>query len=803
MKDTLLDQSKKALEWDRLLEAAASHAKSTLGADRCRRMALSKDLAQAREWLEATSQMAALREIPEPLPSLSFPDVHETLLRAEKGGALEGVELRDCSVVLTLAIEIGKLLARHVARAPLLYDLAEPLRLWSEAEGLKRKIDEAVDADGSIKDSATPDLRRLTRHAHDLKQTMRDRLETILHSKRYTELLQEHFFAEREGRYVVPIKAEMRGRVPGIVHDVSASGATVFLEPRELVDLNNAIKVADLEVEREVRRILRELSAELAKEIEPFRRALDVLAELDCIEAKAAFSHQIGAHPVRLNDQGHVDLKRARHPLLVLTKERVVANDIRCESSVKVLVISGPNTGGKTVTLKIMGLFALMVRAGLHLPCEPESEMALFQEVFADIGDAQDLSKDLSSFSAHMTKMIQLLGEAVEPSRTAPADGSSVTSLVLLDEPVTSTDPSEGAALAQALLIRFAELGIKVVATTHYNELKALAHTRPGFANASVEFDVPTLSPTYRLFLGMPGGSSAIEIAGRLGMDPTLLQAARRILETEDQAVEVMLADLQETQVRLSRELEQSRAARQEAEKLQAEAKALLARLESTEREERRSIKKKLMDELLRARVEIQATLDSLKQERTAAKAKEAKQRLAELEQATRRELESSGEPIPTERLQVGDRVELLTLGTVGTLLEAPAGKKRVRVRVGEGEVSVAVAQLVGRVISPSEKSDRPISGRRQVSPVAPDREVEEVLDLRGQTADEALDHLIARLDQAMAAGGPRLRIIHGHGTGRLKAVLREYLKGSPYVATFRPGHQSEGGDGVTIVELK
>jgi DNA mismatch repair protein MutS2 len=569
------------------------------------------------------------------------------------------------------------------------------------------------------------------------------------------------------------------------------------------VDLNNAIKVADLEVEREVRRILRELSAEVAKESEPFGRALDVLAELDCLAAKAAFSHQINAHPVRLNDQGHVDLKRARHPLLVLTKDRVVANDIRCEASVMVLVISGPNTGGKTVTLKIMGLFALMVRAGLHLPCEPESEMALFQEVFADIGDAQDLSKDLSSFSAHMTKMIQLLGEAGEPSRTAPAEGGSITSLVLLDEPVTSTDPSEGAALAQALLIRFAELGIKVVATTHYNELKALAHTRPGFANASVEFDVPTLSPTYRLLLGMPGGSSAIEIAGRLGMDPALLQAARRILETEDQALEVMLADLQETRLHLSRELEQAGAARRDAENLQAEAQALLARLESTEREERRSIKKKLMDELLRARAEIQGTLESLKQERTAAKAKEAKQRLAELAQTTRRELEPADEPIPTERLQVGDRVEILTLGTVGTLLESPVGKKRVRLRVGEGEVSVAVAQLAGRAISPGEQSDQPISGRRQVSPIAPDREVEEVLDVRGQTADEALDHLIARLDQAMVAGGPRLRIIHGHGTGRLKAVLREYLKGSPYVASFRPGHQSEGGDGVTIVELK
>jgi DNA mismatch repair protein MutS2 len=804
MKDTLLDQGKKALEWDRLLEIVASHAKSSLGADRCRRMTLSPELEQAQERLAATSQMAAFREPPDSFPSLSFPDIHEPLLRAEKGAPMEAVELRDCSSVLTLVIEVTKFLDHHVARAPVLYDLGEPLRLWLEAKGLKRKIDDAIDVDGSIRESATPDLRRLTRHAHDLKQNMRDRLETILQSKRYSELLQESFFAQREGRYVVPIKAEMRGRLPGIVHDISASGATVFLEPRELVDLNNAIKVADLEVEREVRRILRELSAAVAKEVGPFRRALDVLAELDCIAAKASFSHQIGAHPVQLNDRGHVDLKQARHPLLVLVKEGVVANDIRCDASVKVLVISGPNTGGKTVTLKIVGLFALMVQAGLHLPCEPESDMALFPEVFADIGDAQDLSKDLSSFSAHMTKMIQLLGEAGVPSRAGSAEGAPVTSLVLLDEPVTSTDPSEGAALAQALLIRFAELGIKVVATTHYNELKALAHTRRGFANASVEFDVATLSPTYRLLMGRPGGSSAIEIAGRLGMEPSLLQEARRILESEDQAVEIMLADLQKTQVRLSRELEQAQAARQEAEKSQAEAKAVRMRLETTEREERRSIKKKLMDELLRARADIQATLDSLKRERTVAKAKESKQRLANLGQATRLQMEPEKESIPMERLQAGDHVELITLGVTGTLLEAPTGKKRVRVRVGEGEVSVPVAQVVGRVICAEEEKKRQTpSVGRQVSLTSQNRDIAEVLDVRGQAADEALDHLIAQLDQGVLAGVPMLRVIHGHGTGRLKSVLRDYLKESPYVASFRPGHQSEGGDGVTIVELK
>jgi DNA mismatch repair protein MutS2 len=802
---SLFEQAKNVLEWDRLLEALARHARSSMGVHRCRALPLASELRAARTRLQETAELLSLQETDDSFPAAAFPDVREPLARASKGAPMEAHELRDCSIVLGLVDEVVRFIGRHRNRAPALHELAKPLESFPQVGHIKREIDWAIEPDGSIRESASPELRRLTHHAHDLKQRMRQRLEQILHSKRYAEVLQETYFAQREGRYVVPVKAEMRGKIPGIVHDVSASGATVFLEPRELVELNNAIKVADLEVDREVRRILRELSAMVAEHADAMLGAMEVLAELDCVTAKAALSRQLRAQPVALNECGRIRLKQARHPLLALAKDRVVANDILLDGQVRVLVISGPNTGGKTVTLKMLGLFALMVRAGLLLPCAPDSEMAFFPEIYADIGDAQDLAKDLSSFSAHMTQMIRLLNHA---TTVTAMDGASQTprALVLLDEPVTSTDPAEGAALAEALLVRLAQLGMKVVATTHYNALKALAQSRPDFANASVEFDVGTLSPTYRLLMGMPGGSSAFDIAGRLGMEESILEDARRFLKGDERALEDLLTHLQEHQRRLAVEADRASQARAEAERASQEAAEILARLRETERDERKGIKRKLTDELLRARAEVQAILDDLRRERTAQRAKEAKRRLAELEERERARPAAQSDPVPVEQLHAGDRVALLSIGTTGVLLESPLGKKRVRVKVGDGEVSVPVSGLAG--LNPSSTEELARGKRaRTTNPLGatayPARDMPAALDVRGKAADEALDLLIAGLDRAALRGESLLKVIHGHGTGRLKAALREYLKESPYVASFRSGERAEGGDGVTIVELR
>jgi DNA mismatch repair protein MutS2 len=671
---------------------------------------------------------------------------------------------------------------------------------------VKTALDLAIHPDGSIKESATSELRRLTHQAQALKQQMRHQVDQILHSRRYEDILQEQYFAQREGRYVIPVKADMRGRVQGIVHDVSASGATVFFEPRELVELNNSIKVADLEIGREVRRILRELSSLIAVQSEVALAGLDALAELDGIAARALFGRQLKACPVGLNEEGRVRLLQARHPLLQLSKEQVVANDILLDESTHVLVISGPNTGGKTVTLKIVGLFALMVRAGLHLPCDAESEMAIFPDIYADIGDSQDLARDLSSFSAHMTQMIQLLDETDRRRRGEAKNTASRQWLVLLDEPVTSTDPTEGAALAEALLCRLATLRMKVVVTTHYGSLKTLAHTMPGFANAAVEFDVATLSPTYRLFMGVPGGSSALEIAGRLGMDRELLDEARLKLHKDERVMETMLHDLQVTQRQLTDDLARAIAARREAEQAEQRVKAQLAYLEDTEREAQKGLKRKLSEQFSRARAEVQATVDAVKGEQKLIKAKAAKQRLFELEAQTKAELAPASLPVPLEHLGVGDQVEIGGLGMTGTLLEVPQGKKRVRVKVGEGEVLATVANLIGlaRVpAAPSLPASSSSSPRRFSSSGGLGLDEQTAVDVRGKAADEALDDVIAALDRATLASAPFLRIIHGHGTGKLKASLRDYLKDSPYVAEFRAGDRAEGGDGVTIATLR
>ena len=772
-----------------------------MGREWCRTLPLAPSLEEARLNLRKTAEMVVLRESADPFPSLSFPDLREVLGRGSKGAVLETHELRDLSLVLGLAFDVVRYLGRHRESAPALWETAAPLAELTHLRHLKERIDRCIDVEGNIKESATPELRRLSHHAHDLKQQMRRRLESILASARYADVLQESYFAQREGRYVVPLKADMRSKIPGIVHDVSSSGATVFVEPRELVELNNSIKVAEIEVEREVRRILFELSTTVGEHGAALLIGLDVLAVLDCISAKATFSHQITGQPVSLSSNGRIALKQARHPLLVLTKDAVVPNDLALDESVKVLIISGPNTGGKTVTLKILGLFALMVRTGLQPSCAAGSEMAWCPDIFADIGDTQDLAKDLSSFSAHIMQMIALLDHAtkVRPIGDAP-------SLVLLDEPVTSTDPAEGAALAEALLLRFAHIGMKVVVTTHYNSLKVLAHTTPGFMNASVGFDVETLSPTYRVMMGMPGGSSAIDIAGRLGMDETILDEALQRVQREDRALEQMLTGLQDKQRRLDEDTAAIALLRSDAERAAQEAAEVADRLKSTERDEQKRVKKKWTDELLRARAEIHAILENLKQEQTLIKTTHAKSRLGQLDEVISKQFVPSEARIPLERLEAGDRVEIAHLGRSGTLLESPKGKKRVRLRVGDADMSVAASLLVAsdeRAGQQKAPLAAGASSSRSVTLPSHSEESSVVLDLRGMAADEAIDRTVAALDRAALGNCHSLRIIHGHGTGRLKMTLRAYLKDSPYVSSFRPGERAEGGDGVTIVQIK
>jgi len=794
----LLERALQNLQWGTILDALASQAFSTVGAERCRTLTLATSLLQTQATLRETAEMIFLERRDGGVPLGNFPDVRPVIERLAKGAVPTGLDFRDISIVLSLVADVRRFLRSREDDAPGLSALAADL---DDLRPLKIAIDRAIDPEGNILESATPELRTLTHQANTLRQRIRTRLEAILASPRFAEILQESYFAEREHRYVIPVKTERKGEVPGIIHDVSASGATVFIEPRDLVDLNNQIKESELAIEREVRRILQDLTEQAAVHHESLSDDLTILGHLDSLRAKAVFSQLLQASDPVITGDGPIRLKQARHPLLVLSRqgdsspgpnkdrEPVVANDIELPQGVRVLIISGPNAGGKTVTLKILGLFALMVRAGLQLPCEAGSEMPFFPEVYAEIGDAQDLTKDLSSFSAHIRDMIALSAEATPEA------------LVLLDEPVTATDPTEGAALAQALLMHLAERGFTVVATTHYNPLKAFAQGHPMFANASVGFNAATLSPTYRLIMGMPGGSSAIEIAGRLGMDERLLDEAVRLVNTQERAIELLMEELQETRRRLDEDSLRIKELRAESEVATQAQKELAARQAAAEKDTRKTIRKKLTDELLRARSEIQSVLEDLKADKSVLKAREAKSRLGIVEATMQSSLAPAADFRPVRELQAGDRVELLGLGTIGVLLETPTGKKRVRVRVGEAEVSTETARVAGI----GDGGDAPPPKKATKSTAMPIMATGDtnVVDVRGKSGDEAVEAVQSGLDRATLAGAVAVRVIHGHGTGRLKQVLREYLKDSPYVASFRPGERAEGGDGVTLITLK
>ncbi len=740
-----------------------------------------------------------------PFPAVQFENSSPALHKVERGGVLDLKTLRALSVLIHVAGAVRRCLTTNQQTAPTLFAYVAPL---PDLSGLRQKIDRCVSEEGEMLGQASPALAEALRMAQKLKQRIRRRVENMVASSRYRESLQEPYYAQRENRYVLPVKAERQHDLPGIVHDMSASGATVFMEPHELIDLNNEIKVAELQVTREINRILQELTDIVLEHLHDLWNVQHVLTTLDCIGAKARLSVRMNGIPVRLNTEGHIRLWKARHPLLLLAKEQVVANDVMFEKDFAVLVISGPNTGGKTVLLKLLGLCSLMVRGGLHLPCGDGSEMAFFEETFADIGDAQDLTKDLSSFSAHVRKIISLL-KSIEHH----TGGEPPHTLVLLDEVISSTDPAEGSALAEALLRRFAELHLKVVVTTHYNSLKTLALATPGFLNASLEFDVNTLVPTYKFISGIPGGSSALDIARRLGMDPSILDQALGFVHREDRQLDHIFADLQSTHQALKEEREEARTQREYAGREAAEARTITERLRSTEREEIKKMKKRVREELVAARAEIRRISESLQRQRTWSHAQETQHRLQGVEDSVNQRIHTSRETVPVESLEEDDMVEIANLDTLGRLLEKPEGKKTVRVQVGVAEMSVRVERLVG--IGKGEAMPGTVSQTAQPAPgfskqgrSGKDEPVRATvpgfagIDLRGQTADEALEQLTVELDQALLRNAKSIRIIHGHGTGKLKAAIRQFLAQSAYVMTFRPGSRQEGGDGVTMAEL-
>lgn len=815
VKELLFKRTLKTLGWEQLTRKLADLAITSPGQELCLNLPLTKDQNIIKRELKQISELKALLDEEGDIPLEEFQDIKPALHRSSKEGILEGKDLIEIAQTLDVANKIKNFFRRRSNNYPLLYQLSSPL---VEFTPLERDISKCFDLDGELLDSASPTLKRLRRKATTLRTRITKKLNVIINSPTNAKILQDHFYTIRSERYVIPLRADARAKFKGIVHDSSASGATIFVEPLELVELNNQLKRTELEVNREIREILKKLTLQVKEKADVLKSNLEILAGIDLNRAKALLSKLLNAGEPITNTRGRIQLYQSRHPLLVLRGVEVIANDIVLADEFFSLIITGPNTGGKTVNLMTLGLCALMVRAGLHIPAASGSEIPIFNEIYADIGDEQSLDQDLSSFSSHLVKIVDIL-KAVSSS-----------SLVLLDEIVSSTDPSEGTALARSILERLADRRVKTVATTHYSGLKELAANDNRFCNASVEFNLKTLSPTYRLLMGLPGRSSAIDIANRLGLEPSIITRARELWGREDKSLDALLAEIDRERQKLEQDQKEVLQIKAKTKELKDESQERLVKIKEEEKELANRMQEELSREISSAKEEIAQIVKELQREKTLPQAQETREKLIAVEKRVEAEIrklagleQPSEEKIAeTSTLKMGEKVEVISLGKEGKVLEDSRGKGKVKVQVGGITMIVDPNVLrpiatggtsYGQILHPDghrgkmtndQSSFAESYGGSESAVVRPSgRRRTLSCDLRGKRVDEALEEVVDFLDQATLANHQRVSIIHGHGTGALKSAIRDYLRDSPYVSHFRAGELSEGGDGITVVELK
>lgn len=719
-----------------------------------------------------------------------------SVTRAQAGGTLSMKELLEIAEVLRVVRSLVEWRGRC---AGVETALDERFHCLTPNKYLEEKITSAIVSEEEMSDHASPVLADLRRKKRSASGRVREQLDKMIRSTAYQKYLQDPIVTIRSGRFVVPVRAECRGEVPGLVHDTSASGSTLFIEPMSVVEANNEIRMLETKEQAEIDRILTELSNEAGGFADGILESYDLCIELNLIFAKAKLAYDMKASAPALNDRGRVVLRKARHPLLDPAK--AVANDILLGVDFDTLVITGPNTGGKTVALKTLGLLTCMAMCGLMIPAGDRSEVAVFSHVLADIGDEQSIEQSLSTFSAHMTNLIGIFEQVDE------------SSLVLLDELGAGTDPVEGAALATAVLENLRERGAKIAATTHYAELKAYALETPGVENGSCEFDVATLRPTYRLLIGMPGRSNAFAILERLGMDPQVIARARELVSSDNTHFEQVVDQLQRARQELEKQREETAALRAEAQQAIDQAQRRLKQAENErekELEKAREQAKRLVEKAREQSDRMLGEMEEAKKAMTGQNAAEMLRMARAQARAGMKKLEDTADPV-SERmkssyvlprpLKAGDQVLLSDIDKKGTVLSPPDQHGNVMVQAGIIKTKVKVDSL--RLLE-HEKESRPAAPavRRGVESRAVRRTAVE-LDLRGKAVDEGLMELDSFLDQAIMGGMETVTVIHGKGTGVLRNAVRQHLRSHPSVRSSRPGVYGEGEDGVTVVELK
>lgn len=795
-----INKAYQVLEFNKILQRLSGYTQSETVKQKILELVPYTEIERAREaQRETTEAVSAMLALGSPPVTLGVENITGALKRAERGGGLHPKELLDISRLLYVSRRMKGYLGDTNAGCELLYDLEQQI---FTAKPVEDRINTCIISEEEIADEASSDLASIRRKIRNLNGKIKDTLNSMVHSSHYKKFLQDPIVTMRSDRYVIPVRSEYRGEVSGIVHDTSSSGATLFIEPMSVVTANNEIRDLKNKEEQEIERILMELSALVADNAEAVSADFNIITQLDFIFCKGNFSLDYNGTEPELNAEGKIALRRARHPLI--DPEKVVANDIYLGDAFDTLVVTGPNTGGKTVTLKTIGLFSLMAAAGLHLPVAENSQAAVFSQIFADIGDEQSIEQSLSTFSSHMVNIVSIL-EHVD-----------YQSLALFDELGAGTDPTEGAALAISILEFLRMRGVKTVATTHYSELKLFALSTDGVENASCEFDVASLQPTYKLLIGVPGKSNAFAISRRLGLDERVIGRANEILSDEDVKFEDVITDLEQSRAKARTEAEEVQRMKRELTDLRQEIEKDRIRLKENKsrilEDARREAKILIMDakeeanrvirDLERMRQQgIQSGGDL--QQKTAKAREKLKKREDTIDAAMSRAAKPKKTYVrPPQDLKPGQTVKILDMNQEATVLKAPGKDGMARVQAGIIKMDVHITNL--RKVEEKQAKELADKYVKKTSVyTSKTKNVSTEVDVRGQTLEEAVMNVGKFLDDCYLAAVSPVTIIHGKGTGILRSGISEMLRKHKYVKSYRLGKYGEGETGVTVVELK
>ncbi len=785
----VVSRSLNSLEFHSVLEKLAVFAKTPQSRTLCLNAKIFDTAEEIKSQLEFTKEAKRILDNALDIPVEFVADI-EKIERNSFSSYLNEEELNDIAKTFRTSRLVKKFLTENTLSDICLYKISRDLIVDKE---LEEKIFSTFDDTLNIKHDATPELKGLFASLRETEKNLKTKVNELMTSSDFSKHLQENIYTTRDDRIVFQVMASSKSKVPGIVHDVSATSKTFYIEPEQIVPINNKIREIKSKIHSELIKILVELTNLVKMQLAELKLSEKLLAEIDFHFAKARYAVKIQAAEPEIISNKEVILENMRHPLLIGTVENVVANDFEIGRDYKSVIITGSNTGGKTVTLKTIGLFLIMAKAGMFLPAT-NAKLYPFKNIFADIGDAQSIEQSLSTFSSHMTNIIEIVNKSDDET------------FILLDEICAGTDPQEGAVLAQVILEYLAGKNVFSTVTTHYGELKSLEYVNPYFKNASVEFDTESLKPTYKLLLGIPGLSNAIAISSNLGLDKEIVDKAKNILVSQKDPSILVVEKLQETQMQLSKNLEEAEELKETSLSVKQEYEENLSTLKKDKKKTIKNIKDKFDRELLSVKAEIKDILDELRREKSEKIARRSYARLAKLEQDFRGKISDHDEKqkyleIDWDKVKPDDKVMLKELHQPVTVLSKPDRHGNVFVQMGNIKTKIKTEKLA--VLDENYKEPVKIYTPSSFEKFEVKRlNLSNTLDLRGYRVEDALDSLEFYLDKASLANLSPVTIIHGHGTGALKSAVRDFLADSPYVAKFRPGEDTEGGDGVSVVDI-